>query len=229
MAKLTFQPLDHTKKPHGDAFEVNYNPPELSFTKTATYADINIPGLDAPLLQFVRGSTETLNLELFFDSTENGTADAATPVSSLVDNFYRLVKISGTLHTPPLLRIFWGEHFPGLRNDQSKRAVPAFDCIVTSCTRKYTLFNPDGVPLRAIVTLAVREYRTLEEQLQALNLQSSDHTRIHVVQQGENLPLIAYMAYGNAASWRLIAETNQLTNVRSPAPGTVLTLPPTVL
>ena len=118
--------------------------------------------------------------------------------------------------------------FSWLNVGRTTLAVPAFDCIVTSCTRKYTLFNPDGVPLRAIVTLAVREYRTLEEQLQALNLQSSDHTRVHVVQQGENLPLIAYMAYGNAARWRLIAETNQLTNVRSPAPGTVLTLPPTV-
>lgn len=228
MAKLTFQKLDHSKSPVGVPIEVSYNPPELNFSKGATYADINIPGLDAPVLQFVRGTTETLNLELFFDSTENGTGASAVPITSRVDEFYQLVKISGNLHTPPIVRILWGEHFPGLRNDQSSRPVPAFDCIVTSCSRKFTLFNPDGMPLRAIVTLAVREYRTLEEQLQAMNLQSSDHTRLHTVQQGEDLPLIAYEAYGNAAQWRVIADANNLLDVRTPAPGTVLSLPPTV-
>ncbi|WP_350282055.1 hypothetical protein [Nitrosomonas sp.] len=228
MAMLTFQKLDHSKNTVGDPIEVSYNPPELSFSKAANYADINIPGLDAPLLQFVRGSTETLSLELFFDSTENGTGSNAEPVTPRVDEFYQLVKISGDLHTPPIVRILWGEHFPGLRNDQSSRPVPAFDCIVTSCTRKFTLFNPDGVPLRAVVTLALREYRTLEEQLQSLNLQSSDHTRLHVVQEGEDLPLIAYEAYGSAAQWRVIADANDLQDVRMPAPGTVLSLPPTV-
>lgn len=228
MAKLTFQKLDHSKNPVGTAIEVSYNPPEMTFVKEASYADINIPGLDAPIVQFVRGSTETLGLELFFDTTDSGTGAGAVPVTPLVDDFYQLVKIQGNLHTPPIVRIFWGEHFPGLRNDQSARPVPAFDCIVTSCSRKFTLFNPDGVPLRAIVTLALREYRTMEEQLQALNPQSSDHTRQHIVQEGEDLPLIAYEAYGNPARWRVIADANNLANVRTPSPGTVLTLPPTV-
>ena len=228
MSKLTFQKLDHTKSPIGDAIEVAYNPPELAFGKGATYADINIPGLDAPILQFIRGSTETLSLELFFDSTDSGTGSNAETVTTEVDPFYQMVKISGDLHTPPIVRITWGEHFPGLRYDQSSRPVPAFDCIVVSCNRKFTLFNPDGVPLRAMVSLSLREYRTLEEQLQALNLQSSDHTRVHVVQQGENLPLIAYKAYGKSKFWRTIANENNISNARDLAAGTVLTLPPTV-
>ena len=228
MAKLSFQKLDHSKNPIDDPIEVSYNPAELNFGQAANYADINIPGLDAPILQFVRGSTETLNLELFFDSTENGTGNAADPVTTIVDPFYQLVRISGDLHTPPLVRIVWGEHFPGLRNDASVRPVPAFDCIVVSCNRKFTLFNPNGVPLRAVVTLALREYRTLEEQLQALNLQSSDHTRLHVVQEGENLPLIAYEAYGKSSYWRTIADANNINDVRVLQPGAVLSLPPTV-
>lgn len=228
MSKLSFQKLDHSKNTIGDPIEVSYNPPELSFSKAANYADINIPGLDAPILQFVRGSTETLSLELFFDSTENGTGSEAESVTTVVDPFYQLVKISGDLHTPPIVRIVWGEEFPGLRNDQSSRPVPALDCVVISCSRKFTLFNPDGIPLRATATLAVREYRTLEEQLQSLNLQSSDHTRVHVVQEGENLPLIAYEAYGNAADWRVIATENNISDGRTLIPGTILSLPPTV-
>lgn len=228
MAKMSFQKLDHAKNPLGDALEVSYNPSELAFAQTANYADINIPGLDAPILQFIRGSTETLNLELFFDSTENGTGAEALPVTTKVDPFYQLVRITGKLHTPPLVRVVWGSQFPGLRNDKSVRPIPAFDCVVISCNRKYTLFNPDGVPLRATVTLALREYRTLEEQLNALNLQSSDHTRLHIVQEGEDLPLIAYQAYGKPSYWRVVADANNIADTRSLQAGAVLSLPPIV-
>jgi len=227
MAKLTLQKLNLSKEPVGDPLEVQYNPTEYALGKGASFADINIPGLDSPILQFVRGEAETLGLELFFDSTEQGTGTGAESVTDQVDGVYRLVKIQGDLHTPPIVRIAWGDHFPGMTNDGSDRPIPAFDCVVVSCDRRFTLFNPDGKPLRATVTLQLREYRTLEEQLQALNLQSSDHTRVHVVREGESLPLIAYEAYKDPAYWRVIAAHNGLTNVRNLAPGTVLKLPPT--
>jgi nucleoid-associated protein YgaU len=105
--------------------------------------------------------------------------------------------------------------------------MPALDCVVDSVSRQFTLFNSDGVPLRATVSLSLREYKTLEEQLQALNLQSADHTRVHVVRQGENLPQIAYKAYQDPARWRLIANYNNLLNPRRLTPGMVLQLPPT--
>lgn len=226
--KISFQKLNHAKQAIGEPFTAAFNPAELSFGQTANYADINIPGLDAPILQFVRGSAETLSMELFFDSTEQGTGNEAQAVTPRVDEFYQLVKISGPLHTPPIVRVTWGESFPGTRNSQSERPIPSMDCVVVSCNRKYTLFNPMGVPLRAVVSLSLREYRTLEEQLQAMNLQSADHTRSHTVQEGETLPLIAFDAYGNASLWRLIADANGLENVRDPKPGTQLSLPPTV-
>jgi len=228
MAKLSFQKLDHAKNTIGDPIEVSYNPNELTFGQTANYADINIPGLDAPVLQFIRGSAESLALELFFDSTENGTGAQADSVTEIVDPFYQLVKISGNLHTPPIVRVLWGTDLPGSRNDRSVRPIPAFDCVVVTCTRKYTLFNPEGVPLRATVNLALREYRSVEEQLKSLNLQSSDHTRLHIVQAGENLPLITYQAYGKASYWRVIADANNIANTRSLNSGAVLSLPPIV-
>ena len=57
--------------------------------------------------------------------------------------------------------------------------------------RRYTLFDPEGAPLRCIVALTLKEYRTLSEQLTELNLQTSDHTRTHTVREGETLPQIA--------------------------------------
>lgn len=226
MAKLTFQKLDLEKAPLGDPIEVQFNPTEYSFEKTARFGEVSIPGLDSPILQFVRGESEKLTLELFFDSTEDGTGEDAASVVPAVDAFYRLVKISGALHTPPLVRITWSQSFPGAVTSESEAPTPTFDAVVETVGRRYTLFNPEGVPLRCIVALSLREYRTLREQLTELNLQTSDHTRIHVVREGETLPQIAYDAYKDPSRWRLIADANRIFNPRSIAPGQTLQLPP---
>ena len=55
-----------------ESIELQYNPTELSWDKSAQIAEIAIPGLDAPLQQFVRGQAEKLTLDLFFDTTDQG-------------------------------------------------------------------------------------------------------------------------------------------------------------
>ena len=41
------------------------------------------------------------------------------------------------------------------------------------------------MPLRATLSVTFREYKTLQEQLKELKLASADHTKRHVVVQGE--------------------------------------------
>lgn len=207
---------------------VQFNPSELSMEKGAQIAEIAIPGIDSPVLQFVRGQNEKVTLELFFDSTDQGTAAGAIPVTQRTNEFYALVKMSGKEHAPPRCRFGWGEEFPGLIN-QAGEVIgkrKAFDCIVESIQQKFTLFSPEGVPLRATLSVSLREYKSLETQLQQLNLQSADHTRVHTVQRGETLPHIAYVAYKDPAKWRLIAEANKLLRPRDLQPGMILELPP---
>src|SRR5574339_4890 len=60
--------------------DFQYNPSELSFQKGVQIAEIAIPGLDTPLLQFVRGQNETVALDLFFDTTDD-TDLAGKPAS----------------------------------------------------------------------------------------------------------------------------------------------------
>ena len=49
---------------------VLFNPEAYSLTKDVNYAHIGVPGLGAPVLQFVHGNAETLTLELFLDTYE---------------------------------------------------------------------------------------------------------------------------------------------------------------
>lgn len=227
MAKLTFQRLKLDKTPDSEwpAFEVDYNPTELAFTKTAQFADIAIPGLEAPIIQFVRGDAETLSLELFFDSTDDGTGANAKSVTDKVSKFHKLVSVDGKLHAPPIVRLTWGDGLPGpaIAKDAGMTQV---DVIVTSVARRYTLFSASGKPLRATLTLTMRVYWTIGEQTKLLNYQSADHTRTHVVREGETLPLIAWDAYADAAKWRVIADRNGLSQTRDLPAGLVLQLPP---
>jgi hypothetical protein len=200
------------------SFPVQFNPTEYTLNKGVQIAEINIPGIDSPILQFIRGQNEKLTLDLFFDSTEHGLDDNASSVTDLTNPFYQLVKIQPGTHAPPRIRFTWGEGH-GL----------SFKAIVESVQQKFTLFSPNGTPLRATLSLSLREYKTLEEQLEDLKLQSSDHTKTRVVRRGDTLSRIAAEEYKDATQWRLIADANQdvLRDPRRLTPGVVLVLPPT--
>ena len=194
---------------------VQFNPTEYSLTKGAQIAEIAIPGIDSPILQFIAGQNEKLSLDLYFDTTlENGMGEEAKDVTQYTKKVYQLVKIQPKTHAPPRVRFRWGQ---GL----------SFVAIVESVTQKFTLFNPNGVPLRATLSVTFREYKTLQDQLKELNLQSSDHTRRHVVVQGETLAAIAAKEYGDPSVWRVIADgnTDRLDNLRRLRPGLELRLP----
>jgi nucleoid-associated protein YgaU len=206
---------------------VQFNPTEISLDKSAQIAEIAIPGLDTPLLQFVRGQTERLTLDLFFDTTENGMGAGATSVTTLTDRIYELVKIEPTRHAPPVCTFLWNSAFPG--SDTSfhigNQGRDGFDCIVDSVKQKFTLFSPEGVPLRATLTVTFREYKPLDYQLSQLNLSSPDRTHSHVLQAGDTLSSIAGKYYRRPGEWRRNAEANKIDDPRRLVAGTLLTVP----
>jgi nucleoid-associated protein YgaU len=229
-SKAQFIRLNQNFHPVGPPLEVQFNPTEFTLNKAAQIADINIPGLDMPVLQFVRGQTETLTLDLLFDSTEQGTGGGATSVTERTDKFYQLIKIDRKLHAPPVLRFVWGgTSFPGSKftgDWSSQSRADGFHCIVESVRQRFTLFSPEGVPLRATLSVALREYRTLEQQINEIRLESPDHTHVRVVRRGDTLARLSQEAYGDPRQWRQIADHNRLENPLDLRPGAVLEIPP---
>jgi nucleoid-associated protein YgaU len=78
------------------------------------------------------------------------------------------------------------------------------------------------------VSVTFREYKSLEEQITEMNRQSSDHTKIRIVVQGDTLSRIAAEEYGDPAKWRKIAYANPavIDSPRRLTPGTALSIPP---
>ena len=54
----------------GTAIPVQINPEDYTLKRDINYAQAAIPGLSAPILQFVNGNMQTLEMELFIDSFE---------------------------------------------------------------------------------------------------------------------------------------------------------------
>jgi len=219
--------IAHWKAGDSEPIPVQYNPGELTFEKRLVFAEVGIPGLTAPLQQFVRGEAETLQIELFFDTSDKGMSTQAEGVAKETDKIYSLARIEPTGHTPPPISFYWGKGFPGSEttSEIGSQKRDKFTGIITSIRQNFTLFSTGGVPLRAKVTLSVREFKTLKEQLDELNLSSPDRTHAHVLATGDQLWSVASSYYSQPAEWRRVAATNRIGDPRRIAAGTRLTVP----
>lgn len=214
-----------------ERYQVQYNPKEFSLEKALQHGEITIPGLDAPLQQFVRGQAEKLTIELFFDTTENGMGRNATSVTTHTDKIYKLAKIENSSHAPAIVTFCWNDAFPGSSlgygnaGSVANQTRNSFVGVVESVRQQFTLFSPQGIPLRAKVNLVLKEYRTLDEQLKQLRLNSPDRTHSHALKTGETLSSLAGHYYNNPARWRFIALKNGITDPRRLTAGELLTVP----
>jgi hypothetical protein len=205
----------------GSSIKAMFNPERYTVSKAVQYAEVGVPGLDSPVVQFIRGQNERISMDLFFDTTENGTVENVVDVRSETIAVYRLLKVDSELHAPPRVTLWWGE--AGQLTSHGSGIPPWL--VLESVSEEFTLFSPTGVPLRAKLTVAFREAWTIDEQLQETPRHSSDRTKLRRVQRGETLAVIAWREYGDAAQWRPIAEANHLDNPRKLIPGTVLEIP----
>ncbi len=234
LAKAQVQRLKADGTAVGAAIDVRFNPAEYTLSKANQFAEIAIPGLGSPLLQFIRGQTETLTLDLFFDSTDDGgTGAEAVSVTKKTDEFYRLTRIEAQSHAPPVVLFSWGaDSFPGARTYDTLAGQNRFGFkgVVDSVKQRFTMFSSLGVPLRATLSLVLKEYKTLAEQIAELNRQSPDRTKAHVVAAGETITRIAELdnegSRDGGVDWRRIAEWNGIDDPLALVPGQVLQLPP---
>src|SRR5688572_30825281 len=58
-----------------EAVQVMFNPEEYSLSRDNNFAQQVIPGLSAPILQFVNGNMQTLEMELFLDTYEENRSN----------------------------------------------------------------------------------------------------------------------------------------------------------
>lgn len=196
----------------GRRVTVQFNPEEYSLDRSTSFAQVAVPGLSAPLVQFVAGNAQTAEMELLVDTTETSPAGGpGSDVRRLVGEVTSLMDIDPDLHAPPPLVFAWGQL--------------TFTCVLTRVQQRYVLFRPDGTPVRARLTVSLSEYRNVELEAKEIKRQTVDYTKVHVVTAGDTLPLVAHREYADASAWRAIAIRNDITDPRSLPEGATLAIP----
>lgn len=201
----------------GERFEVMFNPEQYTVNRDNNFAQVAIPGRRAPVLQFVHGNAQTLDMELLLDSVEEhvqGTQRpnaAGTDVRRVVRSITGLLDIDPTTHAPPILLFGW--------------ATFSFTCVLSKATQQYVMFRPDGTPVRAKVQVTFTEFTNAEMEAKEIKRETADYSRVHVVREGDSLPALAYRLLGTVAAWRPIALANGLDDPDALEPGTKLVIP----
>jgi phage tail protein X len=199
---------------------VSINPEKYSHTYKILYNDVQGQGSNGGSPDFNKIPSDTIKFELVFDGT--GVVPSAIPgvvpytedgIATQIQDFKDLVfSYVGKIHSPRFLEIIWG--------------TLVFRGRLFSLTITYTLFKPDGTPLRARADATFLAYTSEAELAKKAAKTSPDLTHLITVRAGDTLPLLCYRVYGTCQPYLQVASLNGLTDFRALIVGTQLAFPP---
>ena len=168
-------------KTTGDSYEVMLNPSEFTHTQGISY---NAPaagkseqsgpnkkqpqGVSAPNAEFSSYAADQITLNLVIDGTGVVAGPAKDVVAEIEDLQDIVYAYNSHAHQPNVVQVGWGGF--------------TMNCRLTNMATTYTVFKPDGDPLRAKVKLDFIQYISKEEESKRSRRRSPDLTRRVVVQ-----------------------------------------------
>lgn len=201
----------------GERIPVMFNPEEYTLNRENNFAQATVPGLSAPIVQFVSGNQQTLEMELFLDTYERHDAGdrpinkAGDDVRKFTKKITDLMSIDPTIHAPPPLLFTW--------------ASLSFTCVLSRASQRFTMFLANGIPVRAKLQVTFSEFKDPDFEAKEVKRETADYSKLYVVAQGETLSSIANQVYQNPLMWRPIALNNNIDNPKKLAMGLRLLIP----
>lgn len=191
-----------------------FNPFEYTVSKTNTYKEESRNRSDVPSFEFEKAGPQTLKLTLLFDTYEDDT-DVSLETNKLWKLMESKTRREGNRTKkvpPPEVAFEWG--------------VFRFVAVITNMTQKFTLFKPDGTPVRADVEVTFTQHKDVNDYPnQNPTSGGGDIERVWRIIAGDRIDTIAFAVYGDATRWRAIAEYNQLDDPLTLKSGRQLIIP----
>jgi hypothetical protein len=185
-----------------------FNPTDYTVTKANRWSTGSQLSEEFPQREFIGGDPRELALTLLF-------ADVTDQLFSMLE-VQPEVESGKKTARPPTVTFSWGQ-------------VSSFTAVATSLRVRYTLFDVDGTPLRAVADIALTQ---VEKVVGASGGPRQNPTtagiaglRMHVVRDGDSLQSIAYAMYGDPTRWRTIAEANGIDDPLALRRGHTLSIP----
>lgn len=196
-------------------FVAMYNPTTFSHKIAIEYEDGQAVGSSTTDPKFSVVKPADFNVELFLDGTGASPSDSydGSSVQSQVDHFTSVcATYYGDLHGPCHVKILWGEQL--------------FKGVLTSMNVTYTLFNKDGIPLRAKISATFIAAMFDTHRVKTEKDNSPDLTHERTVLEGDTLQLMSDRIYGDPKYYFQVAQANGLKNFRNLTPGQKIYFPP---
>ncbi len=218
MLVIAYQKSDFTSEV--GRYTVFINPASYSHQFNVVYNDVQAQGSSGGSPDFNRIPSDRVELELVFDGT--GVVPSPLPgllpfmgdgIAEQVAAFKKLVfTYNGDIHSPNYLKLSWGTFL--------------FKCRMARLSLTYTLFKPDGTPLRAKAKGLFLGYNDEVELALQARMSSPDLTHVRTVKAGDTLPLMCFRIYGTSALYLQVAKANGLSDFRQLTIGSQLVFPP---
>jgi hypothetical protein len=208
----------------GERIEVQclFNPKEYTFAKTNSWPKDQKAAANTPVLNFGGGNPATLNMDLMFDTYQNprNGSQSKDVRTAYINDLWKMMFVDEQLKEkkknkqgrPPKVQFTWGKAW-------------SFEAVMTSLSVTFTLFLPNGTPVRATAKVAFQQIQDTKSLPQNPTSGGIGGERVRTVEEGDRLDLIAHEEYGDTAQWRLIAAANGITNPRDLRPGLTLVIP----
>ena len=205
---LTAAVIYDIEKPATTKVHCMFNPYEYTIQKSNKFDPVMGAGGKAPTMKFTGSEVQTLGINLIFDTYETGENLLET-----MDRLWSFMEPKGdTTPDPPEVAFKWGSLY--------------FVAVITKMSQHFTLFDKDGIPVRAKVHIDFQQSRDPRDYpRQNPTSGGGPFQRIRTVIAGDRLDLIANEEYGDSQKWRLIADYNNIDNPLALRSGQQLIIP----
>lgn len=221
LEKLTIIPLKKNITKRDGSWDLDtsaqlvcqFNPESMTISKNNKWAFRTDMGDSTPEAVFSGGDSGMLTLELLFDTTSSG--------DDVRRSYFKLIQIAMVKPSdngdgkgePRQVVVQWGKFI-------------SYVAVVESVSQVFSFFKENGTPLRANVTIMLREVYDKAELPPQNPTSRTEVRRTWVVEKGQRIEWIAHNIYGTTSAWRHLAEVNNLTNPMMLRPGQILKIVP---
>jgi hypothetical protein len=186
----------------GDPYSVMINPDSIKWNRNIEYNTEQAQDSSSASQRYKNTPSDKLNFDIVIDCT--GIVDAArTNMKTELAALEAIVfTYNGKIHRPNYVKVQWGKDF-------------IFKGVLLSFDTSYTLFKPDGSPLRAKISLGFTQYISPKTVQKKDDKKSPDVTHLVDVVEGMALPQLCQQVWYDEFYYVQVAKYNGLDKFRN--------------
>ncbi len=192
-------------------YTLQVNPATIKYNKEIQMTTQGAVGGQYRAPKYAKHKETSLSFDTIFDATgviSELKGGLSKQIQELEDVIYN---INGNIHRPNYLKISWG--------------TTIFKGVLNSLNYDYTLFAPNGDPLRVKISFSITGFLDKKQSAKLENKSSPDLSHLITLKAGDSIASLCNQIYGDPSYCVDVAAYNQLTTFKDIKPGTKLMFP----